>query len=296
MHTRQLLRLLLVAAVAAAGLVGFVATGPSAAAADWTTVWRDDFDGPQGQLPSSDNWRFDLGTDYGTGEIETTTNDPANVSLTGNSELAITPLRDGNGAWTSGRLESNRDDFQPPAGGVLRLESRIQLPDVTGAAAAGYWPAFWSLGQPLRTGGQWPGVGEIDVLEDVNGQNLAYGTLHCGVSPGGPCNEGTGRGGSTACPNSQCPGNFHTYAIEWDRSVSPEQIRWYVDDQQYFAVDASQFDAQTWQNATGHGIYVLLDLAMGGAFPNGVAGGATPTAATEPGHPMLIDYVSVETR
>jgi carbohydrate binding protein with CBM6 domain len=35
---------------------------------------------------------------------------------------------------------------------------------------------------------------------------------------------------------------------------------------------------------------------MGGAFPNGVAGSATPTAATVPGRPMLVDYVAVYSR
>jgi hypothetical protein len=35
---------------------------------------------------------------------------------------------------------------------------------------------------------------------------------------------------------------------------------------------------------------------MGGGFPNGVAGFATPTAATVPGHPMLVDYVAVYSR
>lgn len=264
-------------------------------AADWTTVWQDNFDSAAGTAVSSD-WRYDTGTGFGTNEIEAMTDSTANVATDGNGNLAITPLRDGNGAWTSGRIETNRDDFQPPAGGALKLEARIQLPAVTGAAAAGYWPAFWSLGTPLRTGGSWPDVGEMDVMEDVNGQDRTYGTLHCGVAPGGPCNESTGLGASRACPDSPCPGNFHVYGFEWDRSVSPETLTWTVDGQAYHSVTASQLDATTWNHATAHGIYAIFDLAIGGDFPNGVAGQSTPTAATESGHPMLIDYVSVSTR
>ncbi len=285
---------------AAAALVGTCFTSPGAAQASvppppsgWTQVWSDDFDGAAGTSPSSGNWKFDLGTGFGTGEIETMTNSTSNVALDGSGDLKITPLRDGSGNWTSGRIETVRDDFQPPAGGKLRVESRIQLPNVTGAAAAGYWPAFWALGTPLRSGGTWPSVGEFDVLEDVNGQNLSYGTLHCGVSPGGPCNESSGLGGRTACPGSPCPGNWHTYSFEWDRSVSPQQLRWYVDGQQYWSVNSSQLDATTWNNATNHGIFIIYDLAMGGGFPNGVAGTTTPTSATQPGVPMLIDYTSV---
>lgn len=55
-------------------------------------------------------------------------------------------------------------------------------------------------------------------------------------------------------------------------------------------------DATTWDNATQHDIFMILNVAVGGAFPDGVAGSQTPTAATEPGHPMLVDYVNVSTR
>src|SRR6185437_13023244 len=75
-----------------------------------------------------------------------------------------------------------------------------------------------------------------------NGANTVWGTLHCGVSPGGPCNETSGIGGNRACPGATCQSAFHTYAIEWDRSVSPQQIRWYVDGQQYHQVSQTQVD------------------------------------------------------
>jgi hypothetical protein len=40
----------------------------------------------------------------------------------------------------------------------------------------------------------WPSIGELDVMEDINGRSLEFATLHCGVYPGGPCNETTGIG------------------------------------------------------------------------------------------------------
>src|SRR2546425_5487764 len=52
----------------------------------FNVVFKDDFKGASGSLPSSSKWLFDLGTGYpggaanwGTGEVETMTNDPANV-------------------------------------------------------------------------------------------------------------------------------------------------------------------------------------------------------------------------
>jgi beta-glucanase (GH16 family) len=271
----------------------------------WTQVWADDFTGPANSLPSSANWIIDTGTQYpggppqwGTGEIQTYTNSTTNLAQDGSGNLRITPVRGSNGQWTSARIETQRTDFKAPAGGVLRIEGRIQMPNVTGAAAAGYWPAFWALGAPYRGNYQnWPSVGEFDVMENVNGINAVWAVLHCGVNPGGPCNETLGIGANRPCPGSTCQSAFHTYSFEWDRSVSPNQLRWYVDGQQFHTVTQSQVGEPHWSNMTGHnGYFLLLNVAMGGAFPNGVAGSATPTAATVSGRPMLVDYVAVYSR
>src|SRR5262249_3621487 len=42
-----------------------------------------------------------------------------------------------------------------------------------------------------------------------------------------------------------------------------------------------------------HGFFVILNVAMGGAFPAAFGGG--PTGATQSGVPMLVDYVTVLT-
>ena len=47
---------------------------------------------------------------------------------------------------------------------------------------------------------------------------------------------------------------------------------------------------------TGHaGYFILLNVAMGGAFPNGVAGLGDADRAHRPGRPMRVDYVAVWT-
>jgi len=117
-----------------------------------------------------------------------------------------------------------------------------------------------------------------------------FGTLHCGTNPGGPCNESTGIGsGEHAC--SGCQTGYHTYAVQIDRSVSPEQIRWYLDGTNYFTVNANQVDATTWANAVDHPFFIIYDLAMGGGFPDAFGGG--PNASTVSGGQMNIDYVAV---
>ncbi|MDG4753994.1 carbohydrate-binding protein [Micromonospora sp. WMMD718] len=271
----------------------------------WSLVWSDDFTGSAGTLPSSANWIIDTGTGYpggpanwGTGEIQIYTSSTANLAHDGSGNLRITPLRDSAGRWTSARIETVRANFKPPSGGVLALEGRIQMPNVTGAAASGYWPAFWALGSPYRGNYQnWPGIGEFDVMENVNGINSVWGVLHCGVAPGGPCGEFNGIGASRACPGSTCQSAFHTYRFEWDASTSPQQLRWYVDGQLFHTVGQNQVGEPYWSQMTNHaGYFLLLNVAMGGGFPDGVAGSATPTGSTVPGRSMLVDYVAVYTR
>src|SRR5690606_34743801 len=70
-----------------------------------------------------------------------------------------------------------------------------------------------------------------------------------------------------------------------------------VDGQHYHTVTQAQIGEPYWSQMTSHaGYFLLLNVAMGGGFPNGVAGGTTPTAATVSGRPMLVDYVAVWTR
>ena len=300
---------LLVAAATAVTAAARAASPPgrpatlAQAATGWTLVWRDEFDGPQATGVDPGRWIVDTGTGYGcqgcpeqwgTGEVEVMSSSIANVYQDGDGHLAIRPVRDPGGGWTSGRIETLRTDFQAPTGGALAVEASIQQPNVSGPGAAGYWPAFWMLGAPYRGNYlNWPAIGEIDIMEDINGLSAVFATFHCGTSPGGPCHETTGIGsGQKECQG--CQTGFHRYRMELDRSISPQQIRWYLDGVQIFAVASDQVDAQTWNNATDHGFFIILDVAMGGGFPAAFGGG--PTAQTLSGYPMLVDYVRVYER
>jgi hypothetical protein len=274
------------------------ATTSSAATDSWSTTFQDDFSGSG--LPNPANWTLDLGTSYpggpaqfGTGEVETLTNKPANVDVR-NGSLYITPQRDSAGNWTSARMETNRADFKPAAGGTMQATGRIQMPDVLGAQAEGYWPAFWMLGSPYRADRwSWPGIGEFDIMENVQGINKNWATLHCGTW-GGPCHEpdGISNNGMT-CPGATCQSAFHLYSFQWDRSGPIDQLRWYTDGQLTHKVDQDEVPAATWTQMTVHaGYFMILNVSVGGAFPDKLGGG--PTAATLPGVPMIVDYVQVQ--
>ena len=263
--------------------------------AGFNLTWSDDFSGASGTGLDTGTWKYDTGpgSNFGTGEIETMTDSTSNVYQDGAGHLVLQALHDGSdprGGWTSGRVETQNDSFGAPPGGVVMMQSSIQQPDVNTGNGAGYWPAFWMLGQPLRTGTPWPGSGEVDILEDVNGRSSVFGTLHCGVNPGGPCNESTGLGsGERACGG--CQTGYHTYAVQIDRSVSPEQIRWYLDGNNYFTLSANSVDATTWAKAVDHPFFIIYDLAMGGGFPDAFGGG--PNSSTVSGGKLNVDYVAV---
>lgn len=296
-RTRRWVSALAALPLLAGGVSSVAHASVPATPSGWTLVWSDDFTGAANTAVNSANWIYDTGTNYpggaygwGTGEIESMTNSTANVFQDGAGNLNIKAIRSSSGAWTSGRIETVRTDFAPPSGGILRVESSLQLPNVTGAAAQGYWPAFWMLGAPFRGNyNNWPSIGEYDIMENVNGANQTWGTLHCGVSPGGPCNETSGLGESRVMGSPSLQTAFHKYTFEWDKSISPNQLRWYVDGSLYHTVAQNAVDSTTWTNMTNHGYFVILNVAIGGGWPGG------PTSSTASGAAMKVDYVAVWT-
>jgi hypothetical protein len=289
-RTRWFRVLTLVSATSLTALFTVALSHPASAAvpgapSGWTTVFSDDFTGSAGSGVDG-QWMYDTGQGvWGTGEIENMTSSTSNVHLDGNGNLDITALGSGSN-WTSGRIQTTSANVGAPAGGKLEVTSSIQQP----TGGLGYWPAFWMLGP-----GQWPENGEIDIMEDVNALSEVAGTIHCGVDPGGPCNETNGIGsGLRACGG--CQSGFHTYTMILDRTnTSAESITFYLDGAAYFTATEAQVGTATWQAAFDHNLSIIYDLAIGGGFPNGVCGCSTPQGSTASGGTMQVQYVAAYT-
>lgn len=283
------------AAIAAGLLLAPIAVNAANAAnaATTTTVFHDDFTGTS---LDQTKWLYTNGTAYpggpdrfGTGEEEI--NRPENTSVA-NGELIITPTREGT-QWYSSRIES-RSDFKPETGQNMMVSAELALPDVTGPAAQGYWPAFWLLSSHLRADRwSWPANGEMDIAESVNGLPWSNSVLHCDTW-GGACQDPEGiNTGGLPCTGSSCWGNFHTYAFGWDRTSTPEVMSWYIDGQVTLQLrsDDPRLAGAVWNNMAAYGQNIIINLAISGAYPQKKGGDATP--ATQPGHPLRVRYVDI---
>ena len=233
-------------------------------------IWQDEFEGPAGQLPDTEKWRFDVGTDWGNLQLEYDTNRATNVSLDGEGHLAITArVEDYQGqAYTSGRIKT-KDLFQQTYG---RFEARIKLP-----VGQGIWPAFWMLGSDIGEVG-WPECGEIDIMEFL-GQDprSIYGSIH-----------GPGHAGDNAISKRHQISQggfqygFHVFGVEWNAT----SITWDIDGFIFHTVSSDDLSGGArW--VYDHPFFILLNVAVGGRWPG------SPDETTEFPQTMLVDWVRV---
>jgi len=235
---------------------------------NWQLVWSDDFEGPAGQLPDASKWTFDLGTGqdgWGNLELQSYTNNPANISKDGQGNLVITALRNGN-SFTSARIKT-QGLFAQKYG---RFEARLKTP-----YGPGLWPAFWLLGENIETVG-WPQCGEIDIME-LRGQepHIIHGSIHGpGYSGGNPVTKGYG------LINSRFDADFNIFAIEWDA----DKIDFFVNDFLYQRINPNDVQGE-W--VFDQPFFILMNVAVGGNYVG------FPTPQTPFPQKMVIDYVKV---
>ncbi len=237
-------------------------------------MWADEFAQADGTSPDATKWGYDIGGGgWGNGELQTYTTSPDNARIEG-GQLVIEARQTINlGAtnYTSARLLTKGKSSWTYG----RMEARIKLP-----RGQGIWPAFWMLGTNIDSPEVgWPTCGEIDIMENIGREpTLVHGTVH---GPG--YSGGNGIGGPYSLPGGAAfADDFHNYAVEW----STNQIKWFVDGQQYLTlVPANLPNSNNWVFTQPQ--YLLLNLAVGGNWPG------NPDGSTIFPQRMTVDYVRI---
>jgi len=174
-------------------------------------------------------------------------------------------------AYTSARLNTK---FTFKYG---RVEVKAKLP-----AAAGTWPAIWTLGANINETGNyfgdqfgsvgWPACGEIDIMEQKgDDKSKTLGFFHWG-------DTGTGEYKNTGAdiPVTNADTEYHIYGMVWDET----SIKLTVDDRTVINLP------NTVDKPFDNRHYMIFNIAMGGNL-----GGTVPANFTEDS--MEIDYIRI---
>lgn len=262
------------------GLVLFLSMSFTAQA-QWKLVWADEFN-VEG-TPDPKNWTFEKG--YTRNEelqwyqpdnafcrdgllvIEAKKVDKPNPGYLPNSsswrtnrariEYTSASLQTrGLHAWQYGRFEMRG-----------RIDTRL-----------GLWPAFWTLG----VAGEWPGNGELDIMEYYRGMLLANAAWGSGQRYKAAWDDS--RKPITEFNDPSWADKFHVWRMDWDE----KRIQFFVDDQLLNEVDLEKTynpDGKK-ENPFRQPHYLLLNLAIGGM------NGGDPSTTEFPAR-FEVDYVRV---
>jgi beta-glucanase (GH16 family) len=261
-----------------------------------TLVWSDEF-ATAGQ-PSSTYWNYHVGNGYsggfqgwGNGEWEWYRPEQCYVAdgklvLKAEYDSTATTIAGSNWYQWSCRITTQGKLSWKYA----RVEARIAMPSKTAT-----WPAFWMLGDSSdgtyttnyaasmstydTMSTNWASCGEIDIMEHVNKDTVAYQNLFWDTRTGVyPYQASTVSSSSSTASVSDVTA-YHTYAMEWDAST----MYWYIDN---VLVKTQGISASTQEEYTKK-FFVILNLALAGSFPN-----TTPVQSDFPLY-MYVDYVRV---
>ena len=240
---------------------------------DWNLVWSDEFEGTQ---IDTTKWIYDFGNwGWGNNELQYYTDSRAENARIEDGNLIIEARKDDDGIpWTSARLTTRgKESF---------LYGKIELKAIV-PREKGNWAAGWTLGDSYLDELSWPYCGEIDILESVgyevdneSGDGIAHVTVHTPAYYFKINNQIS----STKDINN-IAGEFHTYSVEW----TPEEVRGYVDGEQYYVYKENANDREWPFNEPQN---IILNLAMGGGW-----GGAMGMDSTVTSQKFILDYVRV---
>jgi beta-glucanase (GH16 family) len=234
----------------------------------YNLVWSDEFS--ESSLDMS-TWNQEVGNGsggWGNNELEFYTASPGNIFIS-NGNLIIEARKEtvDRFNYTSGRMTTQGKKYFK----FGRIDIRAKLP-----VGKGIWPALWMLGTNITSVG-WPACGETDIMELIGtNPSLVYGTLHWSNS-----GSHASKGANFSLLTGDYSKQFHVFSIIWKQ----DDITWYVDDQKYLEVSATDIGASNYPFNANQ--FLIFNVAVGGNWPG------SPDNNTEFPERMFVDYVRV---
>jgi beta-glucanase (GH16 family) len=261
----------------------------------WAQEWADEFDGDALDTASwsavgrSGDTEFDDGLVLGS--CRSATCRPENVGVSGGL-LHLRTGRDGavyHTAAVASRGKRAFDDQTP-----YRLCTSAKLPGArSDGDQQGVWPAIWMLPNNGSAGcvdrmTRDPDMGEMDLLEMLNGDGVVWSTYHwmrrslgCHLANASLDPSHQSRFAKTPLP-PDWESTFHEFAVE--RSTS--HVAYAIDGSVVFNESAEEIGS----SLSHEPFYVILNTAIGGSWPG------EPSASTRLPVELLVDYVRVARR
>ena len=137
--------------------------------------------------------------------------------------------------------------------GKVEVKARLQ-------GAKGCWPAIWMLPET----GKWPKAGEIDLMERLNHDTIAYQTVHSYYTYVLKHDQNPPHGGIGAIH----PDGYNVYAVE----ILPDRLIFSINGKHTFTYPKIETDKEG-QYPFGTPFYLLVDMQIEGSW----VGKADPT-------------------
>jgi beta-glucanase (GH16 family) len=155
-----------------------------------------------------------------------------------------------------------------------RLEIRAYL-----GCAPGAWPAIWMMPYDGTTTYGWPRGGEIDIVEHLNFEDVAYQSLHSNYID----NHQIGTPTSSASVSFFNRDDYNIFAVE----LGHDTLRLFVNGLETLAYPRIETDIEGQFPFDDYPFFLMIDMQLGGSWAGEMTDASDPFLPVE----MRIDWV-----